>query len=628
MLHQNQPHLKPLVSHSRVLLGRAILLGALGFTGMSNCQPAWAQDAAASTIQKEAAAKDAVKTDAVKKDAAKKEAAKKDTAKKEAAEAKEAELKKPKADPARDPIASMQETAVISNKSEWGHWGPEADKYSSWKTHSNRLIPLYVFGDNLDRVRSANSVYRDEARLEKLFGFKPTGTVNPKAEYFDQTDVYHLQKSAAEKGKKRIILFVFDGTDWQTTWAAAIAKTGKVAYTSGRGTGLSYQDYKGAPTDYGYFVTTPHNEGTTIDVDTQRVTKFGGKIPGGYDVKRAGEFPWSDFPEAKYPIAAGDEPLHAYTDSASSATSMTCGIKTYNDAINVDASGREAVSIGRQLQEKGWAVGVVTSVPISHATPAAAYASNVHRDDYQDLTRDMIGVPSVYHPGGLPGVDVLIGGGWGEVKKEDGAQGKNFVSGNRYLTEEDMKKIDAANGGKYVIAQRTPGKSGREVLRAGVEEAIRQKQRLFGYFGVKAGHLPFQTADGKYDPVVSMGTGGKPDDAEKYSEADVRENPTLADFAVSAADVLQSRSDRWWLMVEAGDVDWANHSNNLDNSIGALLNGEAAFTALAKWIETHGGWEDTALYLTADHGHYLVLDKPEALAAAAAKMHAAQTGGN
>ncbi len=296
---------------------------------------------------------------------------------------------------------------------------------------------------------------------------------------------------------------------------------------------------------------------------------------------------------------------------------MTCGIKTYNDAINVDYSGREAVSIARTLQEQGFAVGVVTSVPISHATPACAYASNVHRDDYQDLSRDMVGLPSVYHPGGLPGVDVLIGGGWGEIKKEDGAQGKNFVPGNRYLPEDEIKKIDSNHGGKYVVAQRTPGKAGVSVLREGVEAAVHRKQRLFGFFGTTGGHLPFQTADGKYDPVQSMGSGGKPDKAEVYTEADVNENPKLADMAIAAADVLQSRSDRWWLMIEAGDVDWANHSNNIDNSIGALLSGEAAFSALTQWIETHGGWKDTAIYLTADHGHYLVIDKPEALAKAA-----------
>ncbi len=66
-------------------------------------------------------------------------------------------------------------------------------------------------------------------------------------------------------------------------------------------------------------------------------------------------------------------------------------------------------------------------------------------------------------------------------------------------------------------------------------------------------------------------------------------------------------------MVEAGDVDWANHSNNIDNSIGAVRSGDDAFAGVVQWIENNGGWDETVLVLTADHGHYFHLDRPEAL---------------
>ncbi len=401
--------------------------------------------------------------------------------------------------------------------------------------------------------------------------------------------------------------------DWHTTRAAAINKTGAVKYDSGRGEGLWFQDYRGTKTDYGYFVSSPHNEGTNINVDKQIITSPG-KILGGYSAALCGPAPWGPITDAKYPISTSDTVKHAYTDSASSATSMCSGIKTYNDAINVDDKGREVMPIARTLQEQGFAIGVVTSVPISHATPACAYANNIHRDDYQDLTRDMIGRPSVFHPGGLSGVDVLIGGGFGVSKEKDGPQGENFVAGNRYLTADDLKAIDAENGGKYVIAQRTEGKIGTKVLDKAVTKAIEEKKRLFGYFGVAGGHLPFQTADGRFDPVISVGNEetAKP---EKYSAEDLFENVNLSDMTLAAARVLQSRSDRWWLMVEAGDVDWANHSNNIDNSIGAVLSGDAAFKKLTEWIENNGGWDDTLAIVTADHGHYLVLKQPEALTA-------------
>ncbi len=101
-----------------------------------------------------------------------------------------------------DPIAALQQKSVETRKPSFGYWGPILTNIPHGKSHSNRLIPLYAFGDSLDRVRGANSVYRDADKLEKLYGFMPTNTVNPAAEYFDQTDVYRLQKSAAEAGKK------------------------------------------------------------------------------------------------------------------------------------------------------------------------------------------------------------------------------------------------------------------------------------------------------------------------------------------------------------------------------------------------------------------------------------------
>jgi alkaline phosphatase len=297
---------------------------------------------------------------------------------------------------------------------------------------------------------------------------------------------------------------------------------------------------------------------------------------------------------------------------------MTAGIKTYNDSVNVDPYGRQAETIAHKLQAQGWAIGVVTSVPISHATPSCTYSHNVHRDDYQDLTRDLLGLPSVSHPKEpLPGVDVLIGSGWRVKAKTDSGQGKNFEPGNKYLTAADLKAIDADQGGRYLVAKRTAGTSGAKVLASAAEKAIERRLRLFGFFGATGGHLPFRTADGHYDPTVSVKNDSKagpvPAERENYSPADLEENPTLADLATAALDVLSKRAESFWLMIEAGDVDWANHANNIDNSIGAVISGDNAFRATVDWIENHGGWDQTALILTADHGHYLMLDEPQRL---------------
>jgi alkaline phosphatase len=293
---------------------------------------------------------------------------------------------------------------------------------------------------------------------------------------------------------------------------------------------------------------------------------------------------------------------HVVTDSAAAATCMNSGIKTYTGAINVAADGTQVEPIARWLQsQQHFAIGVVTSVPVSHATPACAYANNVERGDFQDLTRDLLGRASIAHAEPLPGADVLIGCGWGEVKSADDRQGENFVPGNRYITDDDLAAIDVDNGGKYVVAQCTPGRPGAMVLERAARRAVQQGARLFGFFGCD-GHLPYQTADGKYDPVV-----------ERYPLETIQENPTLAQMTAAAIRVLDSRADRFWLMIEVGDVDWANHANNLDDAAGAVLSGDDAFRIVTEWIEDQGVWEDAAVILTADHGHYFVLTDPQAL---------------
>ncbi|MBI2825470.1 MAG: alkaline phosphatase [Planctomycetia bacterium] len=505
-----------------------------------------------------------------------------------------------------DHVKDLQTQAITEGKAHFGYWGAGPEKYSGWTKHSNRLIPVYTFGIALDSVRGERSVYRDADRLAKLYGRMPADTINPQAEYFDQTDICQLQRAAAAAGKKYIVLIVFDGMDWQTTRAAAVHRSGKVGYSEGRGTGLYFLDYRAAPTDFGYIVTSPHNDGTEIDADAQTVRNAGGKTPGGYNAVRGGPNPWTPGSDPAYVIGQSRELPHAVTDSAASATSLCAGIKTYNDAVNVDAEGRQVPTVAHELQARGFAIGVVTSVPISHATPACAYAHNVSRDDFQDIARDLVGLPSVAHrrqP--LAGVDVLLGAGWGADVEADAKQGVNFAPGNKYIAAADVERIDAAQGGRYVVARRQSGANGRQSLAKAAAAAARDRKRLFGMFGAKTDHLPFATADGKYDPTI-----GARRLAEVYTQADLDENPTLADMARAALAVLESNMVGFWLMIEAGEVDWANHDDNIDNSIGAVKSGDEAFRAVVEWVEARNAWDQTVVILTADHGHDLNLIHP------------------
>ena len=98
-----------------------------------------------------------------------------------------------------------------------------------------------------------------------------------------------------------------------------------------------------------------------------------------------------------------------------------------------------------------------------------------------------------------------------------------------------------------------------------------------------------------------------------HEELERAQGVVSAEMTTAAIEVLSHDPDGFWLMIESGDVDWANHANNLDNSIGATLAGDEAFLAVCQWAEQHSRWKDTAVILTADHGHYLVIEKPELL---------------
>jgi alkaline phosphatase len=249
------------------------------------------------------------------------------------------------------------------------------------------------------------------------------------------------------------------------------------------------------------------------------------------------------------------------------------------------------------------------------------YAHNVHRDDYQDLARDMLGLRGIAQVAGKeaghPGLDVVMGAGLGQSGRAGDMarqQGKNAVEGNAHITDADKLAIDVKNGGRYVVVQTTPGVVGARALAEAAEKAARGDHRLFGFYGKTSfNHLPYRTADGGYDPVA--GITGKVD---RYTPEDLLETPKLADMTRAAIAVLANRPGQpFALFVEAGDVDFALHDNNLDNAIGAVISGDEAVRAILDWVRKNSNWDDSALIVTADHGHYLVIDDPAAIAGTA-----------
>ncbi len=99
-------------------------------------------------------------------------------------------------------------------------------------------------------------------------------------------------------------------------------------------------------------------------------------IDGSYDPNRA----WASFDYVK----------GGSTDSAAAATAIATGVKTYAAAIGVSVTRAPLPNIRERAEQLGKATGVVTSVPFTHATPAAFVAHNTSRNRFGDIAAEML----------------------------------------------------------------------------------------------------------------------------------------------------------------------------------------------------------------------------------------------
>ena len=89
-------------------------------------------------------------------------------------------------------------------------------------------------------------------------------------------------------------------------------------------------------------------------------------------------------------------------DSASTATSIATGYKTYSGVINMDEGKiTEYETIAEKAHAQlGFKVGVISSVNLNHATPAAFYAHQASRNNYYEIGLELIESGFEYFAGG------------------------------------------------------------------------------------------------------------------------------------------------------------------------------------------------------------------------------------
>jgi alkaline phosphatase len=262
----------------------------------------------------------------------------------------------------------------------------------------------------------------------------------------------------------------------------------------------------------------------------------------------------------------------AATDSAAAATAMATGWKT--EAGNIawlagDPEGGSLRTIAEYMRSRnGASIGFATTVPFSHATPAAFFSHTRDRGTYGSIADEIVGTTKP---------EVVIGGG-------------HYLWDQTYLTQTAYAALTLSPD--YLFVERRAGIDGAAALQQAGAAAAAQGRRLFGLFGGRGGAFEHANpVDSPGAPAVARGS---------------LENPSLADAARAALAVLGRNPKGFFLLLEQGDIDWANHSNDFSWMIGSMWDLDEAVRAVETFVEKPDDgidWSNTLLIVTADHAN-------------------------
>lgn len=232
------------------------------------------------------------------------------------------------------------------------------------------------------------------------------------------------------------------------------------------------------------------------------------------------------------------------TDSAAASSSWGGGHRVNNGSINIGPNGEAYTPILQKFKKAGKKVGCVTTVPITHATPAGFCVSSKSRNAMEDIAKDYIDLQ----------FDVMMGGG------------KWYFDATKRKDKTDMYSLYAQKG--YTVV-----KNKAEM------NAAPKNRPIIGTFDDDA--LPY-TVDHRRDATAMANI------------------PTLAEMTAKAIEQMKDHPKGFVMQVEGGKVDWAAHGND----IAALLYDQLAFDDAVKVaIDFAKKDGNTLVVLTSDHGN-------------------------
>lgn len=228
------------------------------------------------------------------------------------------------------------------------------------------------------------------------------------------------------------------------------------------------------------------------------------------------------------------------TDSAASGTAIACGEKTVNRALGLDKTlKRKQQSVAKVAKAAGRKVGIISTMPINHATPAAFCANQPHRKNNYAIALDLLNTDFDYFGGGG-----LL----------------NYDDKKHKLYRGDVFTLFAQKG--YKVAHNR-----RDI------EAFEAKSGKFFAAPVKDSYLPF---------------------AIDRNADDMR----LEEF-VSQAIKLLDNGKGFFIMAEGGKIDVACHNNDGATAAREAVDLDNAVKVALEFARKHPA--DTLIVVTGDH---------------------------
>lgn len=292
------------------------------------------------------------------------------------------------------------------------------------------------------------------------------------------------------------------------------------------------------------------------------------------------------------PRTAWEDPdyvIEDYTDSAAAATALSTGMKTFGGALGIGMGGDTLVHISEAAKALGKSVGIVSSVPVSHATPAGFIVHNESRRNYEEIARDMFFRSRA---------DVLMAAGHPKYNNDGQPEEMSY----RYVGGSEIWEQLTANDGRTTFTYEGGHLSVQDASGDGQPDPWHFIESREDFQALASGPAPGRVL-GIARAYSTLNQGRLRDqEAEMPFEQPMNENlPSLEELTRASLNVLGQNEKGFFVMIEGGAIDWAGHDNHLGRIIEEQADFNRSVIAAIEWVETHSSWDETLVIVTSDH---------------------------